>query len=116
MSEITKRCPLVYSNTNDRPVDAKVVYLVLGYIQFEDEDDDAEPEKVWEIVESRSDLFEFFKVNYDCLDLYETRVYTSSNKINEEYNINMASYTSAIDMIRSLQRIFNSDFNIDELI
>lgn len=109
---------LVYNNTNDRPRDAKLIFLVLGYLQYpEDEDEEIEEEKVWEIIEDRRDLFDYFKTNYEYLDLERTKVYTSSYKIEEEYHIDMSKYKSALEMIRSLQSVFIYDnFDIDELI
>lgn len=112
------KSPLFYENESHRPRETKQVFLVLGYISYPDENEETyEDEKVWEIIETRRDLFDYFKTNYEYLNLDETVVYSSSMNLNEEYKIDMKISKTAIEMIRSLQQIFKDDnFDIDELI
>lgn len=114
------KCPLVYPN-NNRPEEAreiKLMFLVLGELKYEE---DEEPEKVWEIIEgdsSRLDLFEYLKANYQWLDLDNTKIYASGNTIETENMIDFEKEPqTAYETIKLLQSIFIDDtFDIDEVI
>ena len=93
--------------------EVKTKYLVLGYLKYDEDDED---EKVWEIIESKEILYKYLKANYQWLNLEDTKIYQSSSV--EEGVIHLDDGgVSAYDALKILQAAFPEDtFEIDEVI
>lgn len=107
--------PLRYDNGRPKEMEeVEIVYLILGYMKYSEDDDDM---KVWEIIDgenSRKDLYEWLKENVRYLDLEETRIYKSMGNKDLEYMINLTTPTAADEALRYFQSIFRDGFDIDE--
>ena len=107
--------PLRYDNGRPKEMEeVEIVYLILGYMKYSEEDDEI---KVWEIIDgenSRKDLYEWLKENVRYLDLEETSIYKSMGCKDFEYMINLTTPTVADEALRYLQSIFRDGFDIDE--
>lgn len=107
--------PLRYDNGRPKEMEeVEIVYLVLGYMKYSEDDDDM---KVWEIIDgenSRKDLYEWLKENVRYLDLEETRIYKSIESKDLEYMINLTMSTTADEALRYFQSIFRDGFDIDD--
>lgn len=107
--------PLRYDNGRPKEMEeVEIVYLILGYMKYSEDDDDM---KVWEIIDgenSRKDLYEWLKENVRYLDLEETRIYKSMRSKDLEYMINLTTATEADEALRYFQSIFRDGFDIDE--
>ena len=107
--------PLRYDNGRPKEMEeVEIVYLILGYMKYSEEDDEI---KVWEIIDgenSKKDLYEWLKENVRYLDLEETSIYKSMRRKDLEYMINLTTPTVADEALRYLQSIFRDGFDIDE--
>lgn len=107
--------PLRYDNGRPKEMEeVEIVYLILGYMKYSEDDDDM---KVWEIIDgenSRKDLYEWLKENVRYLDLEETRIYKSIESKDLEYMINLTMPTTADEALRYFQSIFRDGFDIDD--
>ena len=107
--------PLRYDNGRPKEMEeVEIVYLILGYMKYSEDDDDM---KVWEIIDgenSRKDLYEWLKENVRYLDLEETRIYKSIESKDLEYMINLTTPTTADEALRYFQSIFRDGFDIDD--
>lgn len=107
--------PLRYDNGRPKEMEeVEIVYLILGYMKYSEDDDEM---KVWEIIDgenSRKDLYEWLKENVRYLDLEETRIYKSMRSKDLEYMINLTTPTVADEALRYFQSIFRDGFDIDE--
>lgn len=107
--------PLIYDNGRPKEMEeVEIVYLILGYMKYSEDDDDM---KVWEIIDgenSRKDLYEWLKENVRYLDLEETRIYKSIESKDLEYMINLTMPTTADEALRYFQSIFRDGFDIDD--
>lgn len=111
----TKPSPLIY-NEGDRPRDPEehVTYVVLGYLVYEEEDDEL---KVWEEFKDRRSLFDYLKVNYICLHLLKSKIYKVYHQENNKNCVALlkSDGKTVYDVIKQLQSIFiNDDFSIDD--
>lgn len=107
--------PLRYDNGRPKEMEeVEIVYLILGYMKYSEDDDEI---KVWKIIDgenSRKDLYEWLKENVRYLDLEETRIYKSMANKDLEYMINLTMPTTADEALRYFQSIFRDGFDIDE--
>lgn len=107
--------PLRYDNGRPKEMEeVEIVYLILGYMKYSEEDDEI---KVWEIIDgenSKKDLYEWLKENVRYLDLEETSIYKSMGSKNFEYMINLTTPTTAYEGLTYLQSIFRDGFDVDE--
>lgn len=107
--------PLRYDNGRPKEMEeVEIVYLILGYMKYSEDDDEI---KVWKIIDgenSRKDLYEWLKENVRYLDLEETRIYKSMTNKDLEYMINLTMPTTADEALRYFQSIFRDGFDIDE--
>lgn len=93
--------------------EVKTKYLVLGYLKYDEDDED---EKVWEIIESKEILYKYLKANYQWLNLEDTKIYQSSSIEEGVIHLNDGG-VSAYDTLKILQAAFPDDtFEIDEVI
>lgn len=87
------------------------LYLVLGYMKYED---DGEEEKVWEILQGKQSLYDWLKECYEWLDLDRTAVRQASDY--ETISL-LTDGTSAYECLKILQEQLNDEeFDIDEMI
>lgn len=107
--------PLRYDNGRPKEMEeVEIVYLILGYMKYSEEDDEI---KVWEIIDgenSKKDLYEWLKENVRYLDLEETSIYKSMGSKDFEYMINLTTPTTAYEGLIYLQSIFRDGFDVDE--
>ena len=106
--------PITYQDESNRPKQVNIVFIVLGIFKYNEED---EEEKIWEIIDSRKELYDWLKDNFMWLNLEETKVFQSLNHPDKEYMVDLKTCKTAYQMLKELQSIFvHDDFEIDEVI
>lgn len=106
--------PIRYEDESNRPKDVQIVFMVLGIFKYSSE---SEEEKVWEIIDSRLEMYNWLKNNYMWINLDETKIFESINEPDKEFMIDLKTCKTAYQMLKYLQEIFAHDtFEIDEVI